>query len=633
MEFYRSTQFDCDTTHYSQCTNGQFDILNSSNFTDTVATLNRDSYYTLKSPDGHKSSTPITSRKFSPRYGHQIAALNGKLWLVGGSTGNPDQQYPTNDIWSSVDGINWSLEASNTILGDGYLIAFNNKLWLLDTFGKAGPWSSADGKNWEQSTEPTPFTRYSHNKFAVFNNKLWMIGAYNESYEPLNESWSSSDGIHWHLESQDAGFLTQNYGLIVFKKQLWLVGYKLSWSSSDGIHWSRHDSDFLHSGYQFLEMNGQLWFFIVPNRVGESSEFTKEVWTSKDAINWKQLTKDAPIPGLGTTTVSFKNKLWMIGGAYDVGDVAPIDTIRSSVDGISWSEETNGTNQLAGGGIFAFGDKLWAFAADYDQKKIATSANGIVWDQFAQIEAFAHVNTFNSEKIAFDDKLWIIGGSDTDNGIWNSTNGIDWIKQVSPTDFLNRTGHRLVTHKNQLWLIGGITTGYKNDVWSSFDGINWALKTDNAGFQPREGHRAVSFNDKLWVMGGKSVILVDRVINNTTYQFYETAIYKDLWCSGDGVIWNKIDSDVISENSAGRLIVFKNKLWLFGIKNIYSSTDGLTWNQEPDAPTFVRFVYYQDNQVVSFEDKLLLFGIGSKIWSSDDGQIWREGFHGTFFFK
>ena len=42
------------------------------------------------------------------RWGHQALSHNGRLYVLGGYDGNFSN--PLNDVWSSADGKNWSLE-------------------------------------------------------------------------------------------------------------------------------------------------------------------------------------------------------------------------------------------------------------------------------------------------------------------------------------------------------------------------------------------------------------------------------------------------------------------------------------------------------------------------------------------
>ena len=83
----------------------------------------------------------------------QVVEFKNKLYLIGGYT---TSGY-TNDIYSSSDGVTWTLE-------------------------------SADGV--------APFSKRYRHQVVEFNNKLYLIGGYTSSGE-TNDIYSSSDGVTW----------------------------------------------------------------------------------------------------------------------------------------------------------------------------------------------------------------------------------------------------------------------------------------------------------------------------------------------------------------------------------------------------------------------------------------------------
>src|SRR5262245_21808033 len=62
------------------------------------------------SADGVTSVRDVSNGPFGPRYGHAIAQFNGRFWLMGGAN-NLAASRP--EIWSSADGLAWTLEATN----------------------------------------------------------------------------------------------------------------------------------------------------------------------------------------------------------------------------------------------------------------------------------------------------------------------------------------------------------------------------------------------------------------------------------------------------------------------------------------------------------------------------------------
>ena len=118
--------------------------------------------------------------------------------------------------------------------------------------------------------------------------------------------------------------------------------------------------------------------------------------------------------------VSFKNKLWLIGGAdfYEEWQLSGNrNDVWSSVDGIGWAQET--------------------VAAAFSPRH-------------------------NHRVIVFNDKLWLIGGisgSQAMGDVWSSGDGVNWTQVTANAPFGSRSGHQLAVLGNKLFLIGGIQAG------------------------------------------------------------------------------------------------------------------------------------------------------------------------------
>ena len=86
-----------------------------------------------------------------------MAEFNGKLWVLGGA-GGASATYALGDVWSSADGINWTLATSSpgwSARSGHATVVFANRMWVLggnDGAANAEVWSSADGVNWNGAT-------------------------------------------------------------------------------------------------------------------------------------------------------------------------------------------------------------------------------------------------------------------------------------------------------------------------------------------------------------------------------------------------------------------------------------------------------------------------------------------------
>ena len=150
LEFFRSSEPDCDPADYASRADGQLDILAAAMVRDTAATLSRPGYYALKHGDA-VASLALNAAHFSGRYSYQVVVFKNQFWLIGGFDGSRK-----NDVWSSRDGVSW-IQQTATPLSRVDLAtrswSMSEQLWLIggsDTLAhyKNDVWRSADGVDW-----------------------------------------------------------------------------------------------------------------------------------------------------------------------------------------------------------------------------------------------------------------------------------------------------------------------------------------------------------------------------------------------------------------------------------------------------------------------------------------------------
>jgi hypothetical protein len=200
---------------------------------------------------------PAGGTIFARRVSHDVAVFQDKLWVIGGHLQN---SADTNDVWSSPDGLTWTLVQANAAFSarrSHRVVAFHNELWL--TGGGSGPsgepaqgtsevWHSPDGITWTQVNPPFPFFPRLRHAMEVFGDRLIVIGgASGEDYATstlYSDIRASSDGINWIELTVEERFAPRSASAsMVHGGELWLVGgFGLSffndvWRSSDGRDW------------------------------------------------------------------------------------------------------------------------------------------------------------------------------------------------------------------------------------------------------------------------------------------------------------------------------------------------------------------------------------------------------------
>ena len=219
------------------------------------------------------------------RHSHKTLVVGENVWLFGGVD---CKGQSISDIWKSKDMINWEKIVDKTPYGSrNNIIHFNGKFWLIGGYEneyKNDIWSSFNGKDWSLETKTANFSPRANHTLYIKNNKLFLFGGRGEYLSSLGGSarsdiWSTTDGINWIEETKntDVGRLGSAQ-ITEYKNLLYLVGGGDSWYgyksktyfSEDGVNWEAlkniqqnvtkrerhqvfvlHGNLYAHGGFQF----------------------------------------------------------------------------------------------------------------------------------------------------------------------------------------------------------------------------------------------------------------------------------------------------------------------------------------------------------------------------------------------
>ncbi|MDD2716580.1 MAG: hypothetical protein PHW04_11880, partial [Candidatus Wallbacteria bacterium] len=139
------------------------------------------------------------------------------------------------------------------------------------------------------------------------------------------------------------------------------------------------------------------------------------------------------------------------------------------------------------------------------------SIDGITWIATA---AAAWPARYGHSSLVYDNKMWVIGGysSGYKNDVWYSTDGSTWNSAATSASWSARYCHSSLVYDDKMWMIGGYGSSYYNDIWYSSDGVTWTLAADNAAWASRYSQVSLVYDDKMWVIGG-----------------YHGSYYNDVW--------------------------------------------------------------------------------------------------------
>lgn len=295
-----------------------------------------------------------------------------RFWMVGGWNGleEPDgfsqvdpalglypPQNTTNEVWSSADGVTWTLElpheheqferrhVHNTV-------RWNDALWVIGGDAHQGWYNhdvlrSVDGVTWEEVLAPgePPWEPRALQMTGVFDGALWTGGGQSllgpeEDYVFHNDLWRSDDGVHWMRVAADGPASATRWtgcgmvdGFVEFDGRMWLVGcarygevtghefFSEVWSTTDGVTWHRHSDPpwTAKSWHNVVVWDGKLWLLFGGANSGE-------VWFSEDGEEWEMLPADYPAPGSHAQGVAVRDdELLYAGGNYSFGFGAGLD--------------------------------------------------------------------------------------------------------------------------------------------------------------------------------------------------------------------------------------------------------------------------------------------------------------------
>ena len=145
------------------------------------------------------------------------------------------------------------------------------------------------------------------------------------------------------------------------------------------------------------------------------------IWRSYDGINWVKISDNLPFKSRKWfSTAVFDNKMWITGGAsYTlIGDDVKINTYYNtdawySSDGVNWNIATNYTG--FSGRILhktiSFDNRLWligGFNGTGDETDTWVTSNGVTWNKLTSYNTFGGRDGHACE--VFNSKLWVIGG-------------------------------------------------------------------------------------------------------------------------------------------------------------------------------------------------------------------------------
>lgn len=314
--------------------------------------------------------TQITAKApFAPRDGAGALVFDGRMWLLGGWNPGDKQHFPktcTNDVWSSTDGADWTLEKPNS-------------------FGT---------KNFDPNTD---WEGRHTAGYAVHDGEMWIVGG-----DPIQgyyqcDVWNSKNGVEWHRAARDSQTPWAPRALhytVVFQNEIWLMG-------------------------------GQT----LPQFAPAEEHVCDDIWKSPDGLRWNRVIPEGPHwspRGMIGGSAVFQDRIWILGGGLYDTPAAPQRVFRSdiwsSADGVHWEcrlERADWTPRQYHD-VAVFDDRLWILEGwnETNRNDVWHSADGVHWEELPDTPwAPRHAASL----FAYDDGLWIVAGNNMESDVWKLT--------------------------------------------------------------------------------------------------------------------------------------------------------------------------------------------------------------------
>lgn len=534
-------------------------------------------------------------------------AYDGFTWYAGGvdvsgfdyiTVGNINR-----NILQSGNGRDWTtnLNASYYLSIECNAIATKDGLWVAGGYGIVPPiYYSAifsyDGFTWFNAITVSNIILPGSVATIAQNNQIWLMGGGVNPFNQANPLYSLSysyDGINWLPLIQGSSLIKTCYALC-WSGALWnaggndIGGSSVLLYSRDGISWTSSTiTGVIPNRIQALSWNGTVW------TIGgqDASGLGRTFGYSYDGVNWTASPSTNVFPNR-CKGITWDGAEWQAVG----------DGIATSLDGINWTLNSQGTNLLPQGSVVAL-NKALPFVAPrgtppnvtgpltilaghskYFGSTIAYSTDGITWTDLPTIgPQFNNMGDFTLagiQGLSWNGTVWVAGFDQAYSGqpapptVGYSFDAITWSVATSASTIFNVGVNSITWCGDRFLALGGqgtIGVFIITLFATSPDGINWTQL-------PYNYNSTIDVYTKAVVYNGTIVLCCGHNIGNTT----PASILYSYDC---GTTWNYSVSAISLFPYACNSIQWNGTLWV-GAGFDYSFTtimgysyDGINWNQ------------------------------------------------------
>jgi len=206
----------------------------------TSSTYVSDVWY---SANGASWTKATNSAAWGNRGGGRCLVFNGEMWVLGGVQLGVGQM---SDVWHSTNGTQWTRATDSAPWGPRSVfgaLVYGGQMWVLGGAYLESPptprpsndvWSSSNGVNWTRVTAAAPWQARFGLTVAVLQDKMWVLSGSTDilGTTMLNDCWYSSDGLNWTQANAAAPWAARgNAVAVACRDALWIMGGARSFSA------------------------------------------------------------------------------------------------------------------------------------------------------------------------------------------------------------------------------------------------------------------------------------------------------------------------------------------------------------------------------------------------------------------
>ncbi|PQP84487.1 hypothetical protein C0Q44_07985 [Paenibacillus sp. PCH8] len=496
----------------------------------------------------------------------KVVYTNGNFYAVGGKWHASDRAQDVGIIYSSSDGVLWTLSStvpkiwppSTTTSTSFYLmdLAYISGRYVVGGNVLGGYAYSSNGTSWTNGSKGN----YDLGGFAVYNGKLHML-------ESQTNGYSSSDGITFTADSSYNG----TFGVLKDGGTLYRFGTsgKLDSSTDNGVNWTpelkvtnmtiqsaasngtgmvlvtsapnslvvtadKSDWKKIAGNLQGIAYNGSKWVV-----VGDSGSGTTDSIILHSASDWEHLsTTSQLLPTEAFSKVAYGNNTFVamgkkIGVSADGehwtlsnlpagvtgrvvaltygasgGFVAVTDKgdSLSSIDGTSWTKGDN-LGSTYGINVKFINGEYFAFG---ESGVWQADASGLEWEPVTSLNDYDAPNYYMFSDIIYANGKYVVTGSDEfgnpfvleTTGVLN--NSSTWTKHS--IDNVNAVDLKSIAYGEGTYVAAGVLydENYKEYymMYSSSDLIHWTAYNESTLGIVGKGLNTVYYHDRNFYIAG-----------------------------------------------------------------------------------------------------------------------------------